>query len=482
MFSMNELNRIMTRRQFFGRGARGLGTIALASLLNDKLFANSTAPLHGTFGALPQLHFAPKAKRVIYLFQSGAPSHLDLFDPKPKLKDLTGKELPKSVRGDQRITGMTSGQAQLLVVGTPFKFEPHGRCGMELSELLPHTAKIADDIALIRGMYTEPINHDPAVTFISTGNQQPGRPVMGAWMSYGLGSENHDLPAFIVLLSGGGGQPLQARYWGNGFLPSVHQGVQLRSAGDPVLYVSNPQGISPEIRRGQLDDLKELNKIELENLADPEISTRIEAYEMAYRMQTSVPELMEIAKEPKEVLDMYGATPGKPSFANNCLLARRLIERNVRFVQLVHRDWDHHGDLPNAIRGQCKQTDQASAALIMDLKQRGMLEDTLVIWGGEFGRTTYSQGAITANSFGRDHHPRCFSIWMAGGGIKGGMVLGKTDDFGYNLVADGLHVHDFHATVLHLLGINHEKLIYRTQGRDFRLTDVAGKVETRILA
>src|SRR5258706_5075743 len=485
MFSMNQLNAMMTRRQFFGRSARGLGAVALASLLNEKLFANTGAggaPMHGTFGALPQLHFAPKAKRVIYLFQSGAPSHIDLFDPKPKLKELTGKELPKAVRGDQRITGMTSGQAQFLVAGSPFKFEAHGKCGTEISELLPNTAKIVDDIALIRGMYTEPINHDPAVTFISTGNQEPGRPVMGAWMSYGLGSENHDLPAFIVLLSGGGGQPLQARYWGNGFLPSVHQGVQLRSAGDPVLYVSNPQGISPEIRRGQLDDLKELNKIELENLADPEISTRIEAYEMAYRMQTSVPELMDISKESKEVLDLYGAKPGAPSFANNCLLARRLVERNVRFVQLVHRDWDHHGDLPNEIRRQSKATDQASAALIMDLKQRGMLEDTLVIWGGEFGRTTYSQGAITANSFGRDHHPRCFSIWMAGGGIKGGMVLGKTDDFGYNLVADGLHVHDFHATVLHLLGINHEKLVYRTQGRDFRLTDVAGKVESRLLA
>ncbi|HEV8604045.1 MAG TPA: DUF1501 domain-containing protein [Tepidisphaeraceae bacterium] len=482
MFSLNELNRMMTRRQFFGRSARGLGAVALASLLNEKLFAEGAIGLHGTQGVMPQLHFAPKAKRVIYLFQSGAPSHLDLFDPKPNLKDLTGKELPKSVRGDQRITGMTSGQAQLLVAGSPFKFEAHGKCGMEISELLPHTARIVDEIALIRGMYTEPINHDPAVTFISTGNQQPGRPVMGAWMSYGLGSENHNLPAFVVLLSGGGGQPLQARYWGNGFLPSVHQGVQLRSAGDPVLYVSNPQGISAEVRRGQLDDLRELNKIELENVADPEIATRIEAYEMAYRMQTSVPELMDISKEPKEVLDLYGAKPGAPSFANNCLLARRLAERDVRFVQLVHRDWDHHGDLPNAIRGQCKQTDQASAALIMDLKQRGMLDDTLVIWGGEFGRTVYSQGAITANSFGRDHHPRCFSIWMAGGGIKGGMVMGKTDDYGYNLVADGLHVHDFHATVLHCLGINHEKLVYRTQGRDFRLTDVAGKVETRLLA
>src|SRR5687768_3328610 len=366
MFTREEINRAMTRRQFFGRTARGLGTVALASLLNDKLFAAPTLP--GTHGALPRLHFAPKAKRVIYLFQSGAPSHLDLYDPKPKLKELTGKELPKSVRGDQRITGMTSGQAQLLVVGSPFKFEAHGKCGTEISELLPYTAKVVDDIALIRGMYTEPINHDPAVTFIATGNQQPGRPVMGAWMSYGLGSENHDLPAFIVLLSGGGGQPLQARYWGNGFLPSVHQGVQLRSAGDPVLYVSNPQGITPEIRRGQLDDLRELNKIQLENLADPEIATRIEAYEMAFRMQTSVPDLMDISKEPKEVLEMYGAKPGQPSFANNCLLARRLAERNVRFVQVVHRGWDNDGVLPNAIRGQAYGTDQASAALIMDLK------------------------------------------------------------------------------------------------------------------
>src|SRR5437868_5142344 len=498
MFSMNELNRIMTRRQFFGRSARGLGAVALASLLNDKLFANSgVGAIHGTFGALPQLHFAPKAKRVIYLFQSGAPSHIDLYDPKPKLKELTGKELPKSVRGDQRITGMTSGQKELLVVGSPFKFEAHGRCGTEISELLPHTAKIVDDIALIRGMYTEPINHDPAVTFISTGNQQPGRPVMGAWMSYGLGSENHDLPAFIVLLSGSGGQPLQARYWGNGFLPSVHQGVQLRSAGDPVLYVSNPQGISPEIRRGQLDDLKELNKIELENLADPEISTRIEAYEMAYRMQTSVPELMDISKESKEVLELYGAKPCAPSFANNCLLARRLVERNVRFVQLVHRDWDHHGDLPNEIRRQSKATDQASAALIMDLKQRGMLEDTLVIWGGEFGRTTYSQGAITKDDYGRDHHPRCFSIWLAGGGIKPGVTYGRTDDYGYNIsdaagnpinpdktgfTPGAVHVHDLQATILHLLGIDHEQLSYLYQGRRFRLTDVDGHVVKDILS
>ena len=477
----NQINHAMTRRQFFGRSARGIGTVALASLLNPQLLANVNDPLR-TKGALPRLHFAPKAKRVIYLFQSGAPSHLDLFDPKPKLKELTKTELPNSIRMGQRITGMTSGQKQLLVVGSPFKYAAHGKCGMQISELLPWTAKVADDIALVRAMYTEPINHDPAVTFFATGNQQPGRPTMGAWLSYGLGSENANMPAFVVLLSGGGGQPLQARYWGNGFLPGVHQGVQLRATGDPVLHVSNPPGINREIRRQQLDDLQELNRIQLENLADPEIATRIEAYEMAYRMQTTVPDLMDISKEPKEILELYGAEPGKASYANNCLLARRLAEKDVRFIQLVHRDWDHHGDLPNAIRGQAKQTDQASAALIMDLKQRGMLDDTLVIWGGEFGRTVYSQGEITATSFGRDHHPRCFSIWMAGGGTRPGTTFGQTDDYGYNVVSDGVHVHDFHATMLHCLGIDHERLTYRSQGRDFRLTDVAGKVVKQLLA
>jgi hypothetical protein len=482
-FSHDDFHRL-TRRQFFRRTGAGIGSLALASLLNPVAQASSPNGIAGLMmpGAMGQLHFAPKAKRVIYLFQSGAPSHLDLFDPKPNLAALTGTELPKSVRNGQRITGMTSGQAQLLVAGSPFKFSPQGKCGMELSELLPHTAQIADDIALIRGMNTDPINHDPAVTFIATGNQQPGRPVMGAWVSYGLGSDNHDLPSYIVLLSGGGGQPLQARYWGNGFLPGKYQGVQLRSQGDPVLYVSNPDGIDAHTRRGQLDAIGELNKIELARVGDPEIEARIDAYEMAYKMQTSVPDVMDISKEPKEILDMYGATPGKGSYANNCLLARRLAERGVRFIQLVHRDWDHHGNLPNDIRSQAKQTDRPSAALVMDLKQRGLLDDTLIIWGGEFGRTVYSQGAITKDSFGRDHHPRCFSIWMAGGGIKGGTVFGKTDDFGYNLVDEGVHVHDFHATILHLLGVNHERLTYRSQGRDFRLTDVAGKVVKQLLA
>jgi len=475
-----EFARIMNRRTFLARSTTGLGALALASLLNDKLMAaDAKSSLHG---ALRSLDFAPKAKRVIYLFMSGAPSHIDLFDYKPRLKELTNTELPESVRMGQRITGMTSGQKQLLCVGSPFEFNKAGQCGMELSELLPHTSQIVDDIALIRSMYTEPINHDPAVTFFATGNQQPGRPTMGAWASYGLGSENQNLPAYIVLLSGSGGQPLQTRYWGSGFLPGNHQGVQFRGSGDPVLYVSNPGGISPQTRRQLLDGVQQLNRLELGQFGDPEIATRIEAYEMAYRMQTSVPELMDISKEPKETLESYGAEPGKSSFANNCLLARRLAERNVRFIQLVHRDWDHHSNLPEEIKKQAKLTDQASAALILDLKQRGLLQDTLVIWGGEFGRTSYSQGEITKTSFGRDHHPRCFSIWMAGGGIKGGITLGKTDDFAYNILEEPVHVHDFHATLLHCLGIEHTKLIYRFEGRDYRLTDVAGKVVEKILA
>jgi len=390
--------------------------------------------------------------------------------------------LPASVRGNQRITGMTSGQAQLLCVGSPFKFAKYGKGGVELSELLPNIAKVADEIAVVRSMFTEPINHDPAVTFIGTGHQQPGRPTVGAWASYGLGSENRNLPSFVVLLSGSGGQPLQARYWGSGFLPSTHQGVQFRGSSDPVLFVSNPKGMSHQTRRELLDGIRQLNEIQLNAVGDPEIATRIEAYEMAYRMQTSVPELMDIAKEPKEILDLYGAEPGKPSFANNCLLARRLAERDVRFIQLIHRDWDHHSDLPNAIRRQAKLTDQASAALLTDLKKRGMLDDTLVIWGGEFGRTSYSQGEISKTTFGRDHHPRCFSLWMAGGGIKGGVTIGSTDDFGYNVAEEPVHVHDFHATILHCLGIAHEKLTFKFQGRDFRLTDIAGNVVQKLLA
>ena len=471
------------RRTFLRHSTSCLGSLALASLLECEGSAEppTSDPLQ-SLGAMPKLHFAPKAKRVIYLFQSGAPSHLDLFDPKPQLTKDANKDLPPSVRMGQRITGMTSGQSRLLLVGPSHKFVRYGKAGMEMSELLPHTGKIADDICLIRSMHTDPINHDPAVTFLLTGNQQPGRPTVGSWVAYGLGSVNRNLPEFVVLLSGGGGQPLLSRYWGNGFLPGKYQGVQFRSVGDPVLYVSNPPGIDAGARRELLDGIQDLNRLQLDALGDPEIATRINAYELAFRMQTSVPELMDLAKEPKSVLEMYGAEPGKASYANNCLLARRLAERGVRYVQLYHRDWDHHSNLPNDIKKQCETTDRASAALVTDLKARGLLDDTLVIWGGEFGRTAYSQGAITPTSFGRDHHPRCFSLWMAGGGIKPGLVHGKTDDFGYNLVEDGVHVHDFQATIMHLLGVDHTRLTYRFQGRDFRLTDVAGKVVEPILA
>ncbi len=478
MFLGNDIAQILNRRTFLQRSTTSLGAIALGSLLNHKLLAAAPGPA----GSLGAPHFAPRAKRVIYMFMSGAPSHIDLFDHKPKLKDLTGTELPASIRMGQRITGMTSGQKQLLCVGSPFSFSRYGNSGAEFSELLPYTSQIADDITIIRSMFTEPINHDPAVTYFGTGHQQPGRPTMGSWISYGLGSENQNLPSFIVLLSGGGGQPLQARYWGNGFLPGNFQGVQFRNQGDPILYVSNPRGMSQETRRKLIDSMQELNRVKLGQLGDPEIATQIENYELAFRMQTSVPELMDISREPKEVLDRYGAEPGKSSYANNCLLARRLAERGVRFIQLCHRDWDHHGDLPNQIRRQAKTTDQASAALVMDLKERGLLDETLVVWGGEFGRTTYSQGEIKKDSFGRDHHPRAFSLWMAGGGIKSGFTYGKTDDFAYNIVENPVHVHDFHATMLHCLGIQHEKLTYRFEGRDYRLTDIAGNVVRDILA
>lgn len=377
---------------------------------------------------------------------------------------------------------MTSGQKNLLCVGSPFKFTKFGKAGMDLSELLPETSKIVDDCTFVRSMFTEPINHDPAVTFFGTGNQQPGRPTMGAWLSYGLGSDNKDLPSFVVLTSGGGGQTLQTRYWGSGFLPAQYAGVQFRNAGDPVLFVSNPDGITPATRRQLLNATNDLNRMALGQLGDPAITAQIENYELAFRMQTSVPELTDLSKEPKEVLDLYGATPGQASFAHNCLLARRLAERGVRFIQLCHRDWDHHGNLPKDLPTKCKETDRASAALITDLKQRGLLDETLVVWGGEFGRTAYSQGEIKADNFGRDHHPRCFTIWMAGGGVKRGYVHGETDDFGYNIVSDPVHVHDFHATMLHLLGIDHKRLIVRHEGRDYRLTDVSGEVVKAILA
>jgi hypothetical protein len=480
----DDFNQLASRRTFLARSSTGLGALALASLLNGKLLGaeKRIASAKPSRGLLKELHHPAKAKRIIYLFQSGAPSHMDLFDPKPRLKELTNTELPASVRMGQRITGMTSGQKQLLCVGSPFEFKRHGNCGMELSELLPHLGRHADDLCLVRSMFTEPINHDPAVTFFGTGNQQPGRPTMGSWITYGLGSENANLPGFVVLLSGSGGQSLQARYWGNGFLPGNYQGVQFRSGSDAVLYLSNPKGIDGAARRKLIDSMQELNRRQLGVMGDPDIATHIENYELAYRMQTSVPELMDIATEPRAVLDAYGAEPGKASYANNCLLARRLAERGVRFIQLCHRDWDHHGDLPQGIRAQTRNTDQASAALIADLKQRGLLDDTLVIWGGEFGRTSYSQGEIKKDSFGRDHHPRCFSLLLAGGGIKGGLTYGATDDFAYNIVENPVHVHDLHATMLHLLGIDHTRLTHRFEGRDYRLTDVAGEVVKGILA
>ena len=481
MMFLSEAEKILSRRAFLTRSTTGLGTMALATLMNPRLSATEAPAAHAG-GALRHLHWAPKAKRVIYLFQSGAPSHLDLFDPRPKLEQMTGEDLPPSVRMGQRITGMTAGQTVLKCVGSAYPFQRYGKSGTELSSLLPHTGSIVDDIALIRSIHTDPINHDPAVTFFGTGNQQPGRPTMGAWLAYGLGSENANLPSFVVLTSGSGGQALQARYWGNGFLPANYQGVQMRSSGDPVLYVSNPPGLSSTARRQLLDAMQELNRKQLGALSDPDIGTHIDNYELAFRMQTSVPELMDIGTEPKEVLESYGAQPGKPSFANNCLLARRLTERGVRFVQLCHRDWDHHGGLPDGLKTQTRNTDQASAALVKDLKQRGLLDETLVIWGGEFGRTAYSQGDISKTNFGRDHHPRCFSIWMAGGGVKPGLVLGKTDDFGYNIVEDPVNVHDLHATLLHLLGIEHTQFTYRFEGRDYRLTDVSGELVKPLIA
>jgi hypothetical protein len=463
----------LTRRQFFGRA--GLGAIALASLFNDEARSASN-------GVLPGVHFAPKAKRVIYLVMSGGPSHIDLFDYKPRLKEHHGQDLPATVRMGQRITGMTSGQKTLPVAPSIFKFARHGQSGTWVSELLPNIATIADEMAVVKSMNTEAINHDPAFTYIQTGSQQPGRPSLGAWLSYGIGTENQNLPAFVVLISQGSGnktdQPIFSRLWGSGFLPTQHQGVRLRSQGDPVLYLSNPDGVDADGRRKMLDAVGELNKLAQDKIGDPEIATRIAQYEMAFRMQTSVPELVDLSKESKKTIDEYGINDSGEDggFARNCLLARRMVERGVRFVQLMHRGWDQHSDLPRQIRGQCKDVDRPSAALVKDLKRRGLLEDTLVIWGGEFGRTVYSQGALTATNYGRDHHGRCFSIWMAGGGVKPGITYGETDDFCYNIVRDPVHIHDYNATVLHLLGLDHTKLTFRFQGRDYRLTDVHGEV------
>jgi hypothetical protein len=479
MNPQRERELMLTRRQLFGRAATGIGTMALGSLLAPEAFAAKGLP------GMPS--FAPKAKRVIYLHQSGAPSQMDLYDPKPGLTKHFGEDLPDSIRQGQRLTGMTSGQKKFPVAPSIYKFAQHGRGGAWMSELLPHTARVADDICVVKSLFTEAINHDPAITFIQTGSQVAGRPCMGSWVSYGLGCETDDLPAFVVMISRGTGrkvdQPLYDRLWGSGFLPTAYQGVKFRSDGDPVLYLSNPPGVDAKVRRSMLDDIRQLNEINLKEFSDPEISTRVSQYEMAYRMQTSVPELTDLSKEPASTFALYGPDSKKPgTYASNCILARRLAERGVRFIQLYHMGWDHHEGVPRQLPPQCMDTDQPSAALIQDLKQRGMLDDTLVIWGGEFGRTVYCQGTLSPENYGRDHHPRCFSVWMAGGGIKGGLSYGATDDFSYNITENAVHVHDMNATMMHCLGVDHTKLTYRYQGRDFRLTDVHGVVVKDLLA
>ncbi|QDT04772.1 hypothetical protein K227x_31680 [Rubripirellula lacrimiformis] len=471
----------INRRTFLQNGSTGVGAAALASLLaNDSATSADTVPS----SAAPRTHFAPKAKRIIYLFQSGGPAQQDLFDHKPLLNKMNGEQIPDQVRGQQRLTGMSVNQSSLPLAGSAFKFSQHGESGAWLSDLLPYHRDIVDDVCFIKSMHTDAINHDPAITMFQTGSQIAGRPSLGSWLSYGLGSENDDLPAFIVLVSAGqGGQPLYARLWGNGFLDSKYQGVQFRGGSDPVLYLSNPDGISAGRRRAQLDAINSLNQHQFSKEFDPEIESRISQYEMAYRMQTSVPDAADFSDEPESTFELYGQdakTPG--TYAANCLLARRLAQRDVRFIQLYHQGWDQHSNLPKQIKGQAKETDQASAALVKDLKQLGLLDDTLVIWGGEFGRTSYTQGVLTNDNYGRDHHPRCFTTWIAGGGIKPGISHGTTDEFGYNIVEDGVHVHDFNATILHQMGLDHERLNFKYQGRRFRLTDVHGEVVESILA
>lgn len=475
---------LISRRQFLNQFAMGIGGVALAEMLS-KTAAAAPTPAQPVLdrGVLGAPHFAPKAKRIIFLFMSGGPSQLDLLDYKPQLNQRQGEQLPDSVRGQQRLTGMSGNQSSIPLVGSPFKFAQHGKSGAWISELLPHTASVVDELCIVRSMYTEAINHGPGVTFLQTGTQIAGRPSMGSWLSYGLGQENANLPSFVTLITKGkGGQPLGSHLWGSGFLPTRHQGVLFRAAQDPVLYLGNPSGVSADSRRLMLDRLRELHEHQFEGTPDAEIQNRIAHYEMAFGMQFSIPDVTDLSKESQPVLDSYGPdvkTPG--TFAANCLMARRLAERGVRFIQLYHQDWDHHGGLPGALPNLCKETDQPAAALVRDLKQRGLLDDTLVVWGGEFGRTNYCQGKIQTN-FGRDHHPRCFTLWMAGGGIKPGVVYGETDELGYNIARDGVHVHDFHATLLHLLGIDHERLTYKFQGRRYRLTDVHGKVVKGLLA
>jgi len=465
------LSTYMSRRAFLSGSAQSIGALALGNIL-------PSVTRHSSI-------IIPKAKRIIYLCQSGGPSQFELFDYKPLLTKLHGSELPASIRGGQRLTAMSAGQSSLPVVQSPFKFNQYGKSGAWVSDLLPYTSRVVDDLCFIKSMYTEQINHDPALTFLQTGHQLAGMPSMGSWLTYGLGSENENLPSFVVLVSNNApnDQPLYARLWGNGFLPSRYQGVQLRAGNDPVLYLKNPDGYESADRRKMLDALHDLLHVQMDRFKDPSIQDKIASYEMAFRMQTSVPEVTDLSDEPDSIFELYGKearTPG--TYAANCLMARRLAERNVRFIQLYHQGWDNHDSLQIAIKPQAKATDQASAALITDLKRRGLLDDTIVIWGGEFGRTVYSQGKLSADNYGRDHHPKCFTTWVAGGGIKGGMDYGKTDDYGYNIVQDPVHVHDFHATLLHLLGIDHEKLTYQSQGRRYRLTDVSGKVINNIIA
>jgi hypothetical protein len=482
-----EYELMITRRQFFSRTCCGVGMAALTSLLNPGAFASFARAVTQGGEAPGTPHFAPKAKRIIYLFQSGGPSQLDLFEYKPELAKWHGTDLPASVRMGQRLTTMTSGQKSFPMVNSIFKFSPTGQSGHYFSELLPYMATVADELTFIRTVNTEAINHDPAITYINTGSQQPGRPSLGAWLSYGLGSMNENLPTFVVMMSRTDpARPAQAlfdRLWGAGFLPSHHQGVKFRSGSDPVLFLSNPEGVDTTTRRRMLDALAKLNRKMYEEFSDPEILTRIAQYEMAFRMQMSMPEVTDLSDEPETTFELYGEAAKIPgTYAANCLLARRLAERGVRFIQLYHRDWDQHGNLPKDLSAQCRDVDQPTAGLIKDLKQRGMLEDTLVIWGGEFGRTVYCQGELKPDNYGRDHHGRCFTIWMAGGGVKPGISYGETDEFGYNIVRDGVHIHDLNATILHLMGIDHTRLTYRYLGRDFRLTDVAGNVVHSILA
>src|SRR5438128_637969 len=470
----------LTRRHFFGRSASGIGMAALAGLLRQDLRAENL-PGKKAHGGLPGLpHFAPKAKCVVYLFQSGGPSQMELFDYKPRLTEFQGQDLPDSVRKGQRLTGMSATQSSFPVVPSKFQFAQHGKSGAWVSELMPYTAKAADQLTFIKSLHTEAINHDPAVTFIQTGAQIAGRPSIGSWPAYGIGCDTEDLPPFVVMISPGkgtGGQPLYDRLWGSGFLPSRYQGVKFRSVGDPVLYLSNPSGFNSSDRRRFLDALDKLNQMNADSFGDPEIATRISQYEMAFRMQTSVPELTDLSEEPEHTFELYGPDSKKPgTYAANCLMARRLAERGVRFIQLYHRAWDHHAGLPKEIRKACLQADQPSAGLIQDLKERGLLDETLVIWAGEFGRTVYSQGKLTADDYGRDHHPRAWTIWMAGGGIKPGITIGETDDYGYNITEDPVHVHDLNARILRCLGIDHKRLTDKYQGRNVRLTDTAGRV------